>query len=197
MARAVLPVCVARNDREWTGYRRGHHLLRVRVNHDGAADPGVPRKALSIQPLARTRPFQLAQSLVGCGSVNVLNRGRLNLRHPGRIGIRLRRHVPSVCSRIIDHLEHHRRFGKAGTIDVHYLQWSIGFAGEQERFLEAGRAGGNVQVYWRLRRRGNAEHGQQLLSRCRRRVWKPGADADRSLSQTKLHESHYLANLFR
>src|SRR5437763_12559525 len=90
MARPVLPVCVARNDGEWTVYRHGDHLLRVGMNHDWPADPAVPLEALAIQPLARPRPFQLGQSLSGSGSISVLDGGGLNLRHPGIIRIRLR-----------------------------------------------------------------------------------------------------------
>src|SRR2546430_6197041 len=80
MARAVLPVCIARNDGESTGYRHGDHRLRVGMNHDWSADPAVPLKALPIQPLARSRPFQLGQALIGSVLVNVLDGGGLNLR---------------------------------------------------------------------------------------------------------------------
>src|SRR5437762_2443387 len=79
MARAVLPVSVACDDRERTGYRRDHHRLRVRMHHDGTADPSVALKALAIQPLPGGRPFQLGQTLIGSVLVNVLDRGRLNL----------------------------------------------------------------------------------------------------------------------
>src|SRR2546422_7405657 len=150
MARAALPVCMARNDGEWTVYRHGDHLLRVGMNDDWSTDPAVPLKALAIQPLARTRPFQFGQSLSGSGSIGVLDGGGLNLRHSGIIRIRLRCHVSSVSSRITDHLEHHRCFGQAGTIDVHHVQWGIGFADERERFFEAGDARANVDVYWCL-----------------------------------------------
>src|SRR6266513_6300264 len=85
MAHAVLPVGVARDDGEWTRDRRRDHLLRVRMNHDGTAGPRVALKALPIQPLARGRPLQLGQPLVGSVLVNVLDRGRLNLRHAGGI----------------------------------------------------------------------------------------------------------------
>src|SRR6266550_2732437 len=104
MARAILPVCVARHDRERTVYRHGDHLLRVGMNHDWSTDPAVPLKALAIQSLARTRPFQLGQSLSGSGSISVLDGGGLNLRHSGIIRIRLRCHVSSVSSRITAHL---------------------------------------------------------------------------------------------
>src|SRR5437867_2481759 len=106
MARAILPVCIARNDGEWTVYRHGDHLLRVRMDDNRTADVAVPLKALAIQPLARTRPFQLGQALSGSGSIGVLDGGGLNLRHSGIIRIRLRCHVSSVSSRITDHLEH-------------------------------------------------------------------------------------------
>src|SRR5205807_5716537 len=56
MARAVLPVCVARNDRKWTGYRHGDHLLRVGMNDDWSTGPAVPLEAVAIQALARRRP---------------------------------------------------------------------------------------------------------------------------------------------
>src|SRR6266566_10115064 len=79
VAGAVLPVCVARNDGEWTGDRHGDHLLGVRMNHNGTAGPRIPIKALPIQPLARRRPFQLGQTLIGSVLVDVLDRGRLNL----------------------------------------------------------------------------------------------------------------------
>src|SRR5438552_15097241 len=72
MARAVLPVCIARNDGEWTGYRHGHHLLRVGVDDNWSADSGIPLKALAIQPLACRRPFQLGESRIGSGSIDVL-----------------------------------------------------------------------------------------------------------------------------
>src|SRR6266508_3473496 len=127
MAGSVLPVRVAGNHREWTAYRSGDHLLRVIMDHDRAADLAIPLKALAIQPLARTRPFDLGESLIGSGSINVLYGGGLNLRHSGRIRIRLRSHVMSASSRIADHLEHRGRFGKGGTVDVHHLQRSIGF----------------------------------------------------------------------
>src|SRR5206468_12911896 len=78
MARAALPVCIARNDGEWTVYRHGHHLLRVGMNHDCPTDPAVPLEALAIQPLARTRPFQLGQALIRCSSIGVLYGGGLN-----------------------------------------------------------------------------------------------------------------------
>src|SRR6266508_3780476 len=114
MAGSVLPVRVAGDHREWTAYRRGDHLLRVIMDHNRAADLAIPLKALAIQPLARTRPFDLGESLTGSVSVNVLYGGGLNLRHSGRIRIRLRRHVLSATSGIIDHLEHHGRLGKGG-----------------------------------------------------------------------------------
>src|SRR5881396_1206592 len=83
MARAVLPVCVARNDGERTGYRGGDHRLRVGMNHNGTAGPRIPIKALTIQPLARARPFQLGEALSGSGFIRVLDGGGLNLRHAG------------------------------------------------------------------------------------------------------------------
>src|SRR4051812_13418520 len=89
MARAVLPVSVARDDGEWTRDRRGDHCFRVRMNHDGTADPAVTRKALPIQPLARRRPFEFGEALIGGILVDVLDRRGLNLRHAGVIGIRL------------------------------------------------------------------------------------------------------------
>src|SRR5439155_17948147 len=79
MARAVLPVCVARDDGEWTGDRHSNHLLCVRVNDDGTAGSTISIKALAIQPLARRRPFQLGQALIGSVFVDVLDGGRLNL----------------------------------------------------------------------------------------------------------------------
>ena len=75
MARAVLPVCVARNDGEWTVYRPGDHLLCVGMNDYRSADPAIPLEALTIQPLARSRPFQLGQALIGSVLINVLDRG--------------------------------------------------------------------------------------------------------------------------
>src|SRR6266576_5110927 len=51
MARALLPVRVARKDGEWTVDRHSAHLLRVRVNDDGTADLAIALKALPIQPL--------------------------------------------------------------------------------------------------------------------------------------------------
>src|SRR5205809_7382526 len=98
MARAVLPVCVACNDGEWADDRHGDHLLRVRMNYDGAAGPAIAIKGLAIQPLARRRPFQLGQALIGSISINVLDGGGLNLRHSGIIRIRLRCYVSSVSS---------------------------------------------------------------------------------------------------
>src|SRR5437763_3623599 len=83
MARAALPVCIARNDGEWTVDRHGDHLLRVGMNHDWSADPAVALKAGAIQPLARRRPFQLCQPLIGRVSISVLDGGGLNLRHSG------------------------------------------------------------------------------------------------------------------
>src|SRR6266581_1461618 len=80
MARAILPVCVARNDGEWTGDGQGHHRLRVGVDDDGTTHPGIPLEALAIQPLARSLPFQLGQAFVGSGLINVLYGGGLNLR---------------------------------------------------------------------------------------------------------------------
>src|SRR5205823_6526784 len=148
MTRPVLPVCVARNDGEWTVYRHGDHLLRVGMNHDWSTDPAVPLKALAIQALARTRPFQLGQALCGSRSIGVLYGGGLNLRHSGIIRIRFRRHVVTAGSRIIDHLEHHGRFGKSGTIDVHHMQGSTGLAGERKGFFEARDSRTNMHVYW-------------------------------------------------
>src|SRR5947208_15349004 len=130
MARAALPVCIARNDGEWTGYGYGDHLLRVGMYHDWSADPAVPLKALAIQPLARSRPFQLGQALIGSVLINVLDGGGLNLGHSAVIRIGFRRHVVSACARSSDHLEHRRGFGKAGAIDVHHVQRGMGFAGE-------------------------------------------------------------------
>src|SRR5882762_5619731 len=104
MARAILPVGVARDDGEWAADRHRHHLLRVGVDHDWSADPAIPLEALASQPLARPWPFQLGKAFIGSGSVRVLYGGGLNLRHPGIIGIRLRRHVLSVPSRNPDHL---------------------------------------------------------------------------------------------
>src|SRR5213593_3201809 len=72
MARAVLPVRVARNDGEGAGYRHGDHPLRVGMNHHGPADPAIVLEALAIQPLARRRPLQLGQAFVGSGLINVL-----------------------------------------------------------------------------------------------------------------------------
>src|SRR5204863_4163930 len=135
MARAALLVCIAGNDGEWAGYGYGDHLLRVGMNHDWSADPAVPLKALPIQPLTRSRPFQLGQAPIGSVLINVLDGGGLNLGHSSIIRIRLRCHVSSVGSRIADHLEHHGRFGKSGTVDVHHVQWGMGFGGERQRFL--------------------------------------------------------------
>src|SRR5437870_4560517 len=75
MAHAILPVRVARNDREWTGDRRNHHRLRVGVNDDGTAGSTIALKALTIQPFARWRPLHLGQALIGSIFVNVLDRG--------------------------------------------------------------------------------------------------------------------------
>src|SRR5260370_23114706 len=197
MPRAVLPVCVAVTDGKSTVYRHGDHLLRVGMDHNWPAHPAIPLEALAIQPLARSRPFQLGQALIGSGSISVLYSGGLNLRHSGIIRIRLRRHVVSLSSRLIDHLEHHGRFGKAGTIDVHHMEWSIGFAGERKRFLKTGDARANVHVYWCFRLCGDTERGQQLISRCRQRVRKPCADADRALGETNLDAFGDLANLRR
>src|SRR5439155_10492610 len=86
MARAVLPVCVARNEGERTGYRGGDHRLRVGMNHNGTAGPRIPIKALTIQPLARARPFQLGEALSGSGFIRVLDGGGLNLRMPASLG---------------------------------------------------------------------------------------------------------------
>jgi len=41
------------------------HLLRVRVDDDGTTGSRIPLEALAIQPLARSRPFQLGQALIG------------------------------------------------------------------------------------------------------------------------------------
>ena len=71
----------------------------------------------------------------------------------------------------------------------------MGFAGERQRFLEAGDAGANVHVDRRVRPCGDAEHGQQLIARCRRRVRKPGADVDRARAETKLDALRDFANL--
>src|SRR6266550_8231967 len=76
MARAALPVCVARQDGEWAGDRQGDHLLRVGMNYDGAADPAIAVKALPIQPLARARPFQLGQAPIGSVLVDILDGSR-------------------------------------------------------------------------------------------------------------------------
>src|SRR6266699_1670328 len=78
MACAVLPVCIARDDGEWTGYRHNDHLLRIRMDHDGTAGPAIALKARPIQPLACRRPLQLGQPLIGSVFVNVLDSGRLN-----------------------------------------------------------------------------------------------------------------------
>jgi len=69
----------------------------------------------------------------------------------------------SIGSRTTDHIEHQRRFGKSGTIDVHHLQWGTRFLGERKHFLEAGDARRNVHVYWRLRPPRDTEYGQQLV----------------------------------
>src|SRR6266568_4226748 len=116
MAGAVLPVGVTRNDGEWTGDRRGDHRLRVRMNDDGTAASAIARKALAIQPLARRRPLQLGQALIGGGLINVLYGGGLNLRHTGVIRIRLRCHVASAGSRLSDHLEQLGRLGETYAI---------------------------------------------------------------------------------
>src|SRR6059036_1860993 len=79
MARAVLPVRVARDDRDGTRDRRNDHRLRVRVNYKRSPEPGVAIEALAIQPLARRWPFQLGQAFVGNGLINVLDGGGLNL----------------------------------------------------------------------------------------------------------------------
>src|SRR5205814_4870200 len=96
MARAALPVCIARNDGEWTVYRHGHHLLRVGMNHDWSTDLAVPLEALAIQALARRWPFQLGQALLGNGFGDVLYGGGLDVRHRRIILIRTRRPVGSV-----------------------------------------------------------------------------------------------------
>src|SRR6266513_2776714 len=121
MARSILPVCVARNDSEWTVYRHRDHLLSVGMDNDWSADPAIPLKALAIQPLARARPFQLGEARIRRRSISVLYGGRLNLCHSGRIRIRLRRYVVSVSLRLTDHLEHHRRFGEGRAIDVDHM----------------------------------------------------------------------------
>src|SRR6266480_160515 len=121
MAHSILPVCVARNDSERAVYRYRYHLLSVGMHHDWPADPAISLKALTIQPLARTRPFQLGEARIRRGSINVLDGGRLNLCHSGRIRIRFRRYVVSVSSRLTDHLEHHRRLGEGRAIDVDHM----------------------------------------------------------------------------
>src|SRR6266511_728864 len=98
MARAVLPVCVARDDGEWTGDRHGDHLLRVGMDRNWSADPTIALKALAMESLARTRPLQLGQALIGSISINVLDGGGLNLRHSGVIRIRFRCYISSVSS---------------------------------------------------------------------------------------------------
>src|SRR2546423_15554900 len=103
MASAILPVCVARNDREGTLYRHSDHLLSVRMDHNGPADPAIPFEGVAIQPLARRRPFQFAQSLTGSGFINVLYGSGLNLRHSGIIRVRFRRHVVTASTRFTDH----------------------------------------------------------------------------------------------
>ncbi len=195
MAHAVLPVRVARDDGEWTGDRCDDHRLLIRVHDDGPARPAIALKALAIQPLARRRPFQLGQALIGSGLIDVLDRGRLNLRHPGVIRIRLRCHVASVRARLFDHLEQLGSLGETDAIDVHHVQRRVGFGGERERFLEPRDARANVHVDWCLGFRGDAEHGEQLSARCRRRVRKPGADVDRALAETNLDALRDLANL--
>src|SRR2546430_8485187 len=118
MARALLPIRVARKDGEWTVDRHSDHLLRVRVNDDGTADLAIALNALPIQPLTRSRPFQLGQALIGSVLINVLDRVGLNLGHSGVIRIRVRRHFVSACARSSDYLEHLRRLGKADAIPL-------------------------------------------------------------------------------
>ena len=77
-----------------------------------------------------------------------------------------------------------------------YLEGDLS-AGERKRFRQTGDAGGNVHVYWCLGSCGDTEHGEQLISRCRRRVWKPCADVDRALAETNLDAFRDLANLRR
>src|SRR5205085_4053383 len=108
MTHAVLPVGVARNDGEWALYRHRYHLLRVGVNHYRPAEATIPRKALAIQALTGTRPFQLGQLLIAGGFINVLDGRGLNLRHSGIIRIGFCRHVMTASPRLTDHLEHHR-----------------------------------------------------------------------------------------
>jgi len=43
------------------------------MNHNGTADSGIPLEALAIQSLARSRPFQLGQALIGSVLINVLD----------------------------------------------------------------------------------------------------------------------------
>ena len=52
-----------------------------------------------------------------------------------------------------------------------------------------------MHVDRRFRPCGDAEHGHQLIARCRRRVGKPGADVDRALVETNLQALRDLANL--
>ncbi len=184
MAGALLPVRVARNDREWTGDGQGHHLLRVRMNHDGTPDLAIALKARAIQPLARGWPFQLGQTIIGSVFVDVLDGGGSDLRHSGIIRIRLRRHVAPRGACGADQLEHRRRFAKAGAVDVHHVQCSTGFAGERKRFFETGDPGRDMHVDRGFGLCRDAEHREQLVARCRRRVRKPGADADRALLET-------------
>ena len=195
MARAILPVRIARNDGEWTLYRHSDHLFRVRMDDHGTAAAGIPLKAGAIQPLPRSRPFQLGQSRIGSVLIDVLDGGGLNLRHAGVIGIRLCGHVLSSSTRSGDQLEQRRRFGKADTIDVHDMQRCVRFGGKREHFFQTRDAGTNVYVDWRFRFGGDAEHRQQLIARCRRRVRKPGADVDRARAETKLDALRDFANL--
>src|SRR5260370_21125791 len=121
MPRAVLPVCVARNDGEGTVYRHGDHLLRVGMDHNWSAHPAIPLEALAIQPLARSRPFQLGQALIGSGSLTVLYGGGTNLRYSGIPRIQLLRHIVSLNSRLIAPLENHGGVWQARPVQLHLI----------------------------------------------------------------------------
>src|SRR5437764_11195643 len=75
MARAVLPVCVARDDGEWTANRHGDHRLRVGMNHDWSTEP-EPMVAVAISSpltiIARDRKSTRLNSSHRCISYAVL-----------------------------------------------------------------------------------------------------------------------------
>ena len=183
MARAVLPIRVAGDHRERAADGGGHHLLRVRVDHDGAADLSVFLKGRTGQSLARSAATPAAR-LVPRSPSRTRRDSPIEFRScpPHTDTPRSRCPSPSRAAAIM--------FNSSRVTAVPVLliwtTWSGAFVAvaELQRLFESGDAAPDVRMDRHTIAGRHTKDFDQLRFRGGRRVGKSGADADGAVLQT-------------